>query len=331
VNIGLVGFSGSDSLESNMKDVFESMGHDVEYVEFLPHANLIKRIRLTRILKLAVKSKILQKYNERRLVRIVLRSEFDCVIVFTYAANHLSPSTVAMMRIPGRKVIAWFVDASVNFLPGLFVLAPYDQVFIADYGLYKFLREYSKATLVYMPEGHHPTRHILKKLPPYGTKIAVVGTLYSTRVVQILKLIDAGHNFSFYGGASQEISKTMKMFYADFNPRIYYEEKAQIFAESLCVLNFPHASAWNSINCRVFEVLAAGGILVTPKNEAISHLIEDGKHAFLYDNLNELKEILETIKSGAFDRPRMQTEARLLALENSLLVRAELILGVRES
>ncbi len=331
MNLGLVGFSGSDSLESNMKDVFESLGHEVEYVEFLPYRKLIKRVRLTRISKLAFKSKILQKYNERRLARIVIRKEFDCVIVFTYAANYLSPFAVEMFRAPGRKVFAWFVDGSVNFLPGQFVLAPYDRVFIADYGLYKFLREYSKATLVYMPEGHHPTRHVLETLPPVGKKIAVVGTLYSTRVVQIMKLIDAGYDFSLYGGASQEISMIMGISHAEFYPRIYYEDKAKIFAESLCVLNFPHASAWNSINCRIFEVLAAGGILVTPKSEAISNFLENGKHAFLYENFGELQEILETVKRGEFDRPRMQTEGKLLALENSLLVRAELILDICES
>jgi spore maturation protein CgeB len=136
-----------------------------------------------------------------------------------------------------------------------------------------------------------------------------------------------GYTFNFYGDLSNDLLGDELADLTNFHPKVYYEDKSRVFFEALCVLNLPHPSAWNSITCRVFEVLASGGILVTPRNEAILQLLQDRVHAFLYSDFDELVEILGVIHSGEFDRKRMIVEMKTLSTTNSLRERALTILN----
>lgn len=327
MKIVLIGSDGQDFLESNMKDIFSELGHDVSIVRFIPSLQLAHLGFASRVSKVLLKISFIQNYNEKRIVRSIFKEKAELVVVFTYAANFLTSKSVKEIRGYGTYICSWFVDASVNFLPGRLVVAEYNHNYIADYGLFKSLKDYSWAPMSYLPEGHHPHRHKIPNENHPGSQIAMVGTLYSTRIVQIKKLMKLGYTFNFYGDFSNELIGDELAEITNFYPKVYYEEKSRVFFEALCVLNLPHPSAWNSINCRVFEVLASGGILVTPRNEAILQLLKDRVHAFLYSDFEELLEILGVIHSGKFDRRRMIEEMTTLSMTNSLRERANAILS----
>lgn len=332
LKIGLVGSSGHDALESNMKDVLTKMGHQVEIIEYLPISPILRAKVSSRVLKILVKIRYIQNLNEKRIVNSVLRTNCDLVLVFTYAANFISCESIRKLRDSGIYTCSWFVDASVNFLPGRFVLAEYNRIYVADYGLFSAIKDYCQAPINYLPEGHHPDRHKIPSESTPNSQIAIVGTLYTTRIMQINRLMKFGYQFDLYGGSRGERLANGLAHVGDSNPKVFYEEKSKVFFDALCVLNFPHASAWNSINCRVFEVLASGGILVTPRSEAILNLVQDRKHAFLYGDFDELLEILDLIRSGRFNRRRMIEDAKELSTANSLDFRARTILeGYRET
>jgi len=68
-----------------------------------------------------------------------------------------------------------------------------------------------------------------------------------------------------------------------FGQRLF-EQAARVYADSKICLNI---ALNNDVNMRNFEVLGAGGFLLTKRISALEELMEDGVHCVMYDTIDE--------------------------------------------
>jgi spore maturation protein CgeB len=71
-----------------------------------------------------------------------------------------------------------------------------------------------------------------------------------------------------------------------FGQRLF-EAAARVFADSKICLNI---ALNNDVNMRNFEVLGAGGFLLTSRVESLEGILTDGVHCMMYDNLEQAVE-----------------------------------------
>lgn len=296
MEILIVGGAGPDSLEENLKASFNSLENisAILYI-FPPKSTFEKGKVLNFLLKKSLRFPPLMRHFERRLVRFVKKNNLSDVIVLTGAVKLLRPETISRMKNYVKSVSCWFVDASVNLNPSNSLNAPYDIVFLADRGLRDYLGMVGSRDYRFLSEGYLEGRHLPLGQPNSKMRIAIVGSLYPERISLLEKLVRDGYPISIYGfGLPRSHRNSILKGYIQ-GGLVSFENKSQIFREHVCVLNSFLPSHLDIINCRVFEVLASGGLLVTQHSEIIEEKFGTNQSLITFNNYIELTRSLDSI------------------------------------
>lgn len=116
---------------------------------------------------------------------------------------------------------------------------------------------------------------------------------YLMRLRALLRIQDLG--LRTYGGVewrNPEWAGALTECYTGQTPQ-YREELPSVYYHTLININVFHAQCFNSTNPRVYDVLAAGGFLLTEYRPAIVEEFTPGEHLVCYRNLDELRERCE--------------------------------------
>ncbi|MDX9755820.1 MAG: glycosyltransferase, partial [bacterium] len=102
----------------------------------------------------------------------------------------------------------------------------------------------------------------------------------------------AGQGLVTYGGvewAHPEWAEPLCHCYSGQTPR-YQEDLPRVYYHTQININLFHAQCVNSLNPRVYDVLAAGGFLLTEYRPALEQEFELGRHMVAFSSPDELRE-----------------------------------------
>lgn len=323
MKIAILGSSGLDSLEENMLEAFSSMP-DVEpfLIQWPPNAKMSKLGIIGQVFNKILRFRIVTKVMSPIFLVNIRRLNPDLILVCTGAARTLSPNSVGKLKQYSKAVFCWFVDASVN-VNDFILYSEYDHTYFVDQGLHEYLRPLIRSTNSsvllegYNAQHHRPLREIKRE-----DKIAVVGSLYPERILLLEYLVNQGFEFEIYGfGLPMEYGNgPLNRF--DMKKFLTLEEKSRVFQKSRCVLNNFTPAHLNAINCRVFEAMASGALVVSQTSELLKTTFKDGHDLILFDSFEELVDILGKIYEGKYDEDSIRVNAISAVSTHSLTTRA---------
>ena len=299
----IVGKSGKDSLEQNLIDVASSdFGDNAVLIDFPNLPKLVSKDRRLHFLFLNIaKMKIINNFLSRKLLKTARIFDPHLVVVLTGATDYLTPETMEKLKkIVRGRIVCWFVDASVNLGSARMLFANYDHYYFADRGLLNWFTPFLKDKASLLMEGYHPYRHVSSEITVRNTDIAIVGSLYPARILMLEELVKLGFNIKIYGPGLPSWYGNGILSNRFQGEYLIYESKIRVFDEALCVLNNFHPSHIDIINCRIFEVLASSGLLVSERSELLREVFGEN-NILTYSTFSELVTILTQIVSGEID------------------------------
>jgi spore maturation protein CgeB len=275
-----------DSFEENVSVTLVKMGHEVLNMGML---SIHKKSSTSQRLIKEVRTKFLGSLSdqEKWLLQKVKAFKPELVICLTQA---LSEEVLHDVRKRGIKVVSWWGDTAANMSGKGLCHKEWDMIFIKDhYAAFKLRTINLPAVQLY--EAMNPMWH--KPLSgQQNNKVVIAGSFYDYRHYITTQLIDHKVEVGLYGAkvprwASKEIKErhTGKF--------ITKEEKSQVFGSAMAVLNSTGMSEFSSVNCRAFEIAGTGGLQVMEYRKSIEECFEPGKEILLFNNLDELFEILD--------------------------------------
>jgi spore maturation protein CgeB len=153
-------------------------------------------------------------------------------------------------------------------------------------------------------------------------KIAVVGSLYPERVLLLEYLVNHGFEFEIYSFGLPRGYGNGPLRRFDMKKVLTLEEKSRVYQMSKCVLNNFTPAHLNAINCRVFEAMASGALVVSQSSELLKSTFQNGRDIILFESFEELVEILEKVYAGIYDEESIRKNAISAVSPYSLTTRA---------
>lgn len=342
IKIAIVGFFGADTLEQNLYETFLTfekidvkqlnLGNNyyLKYLKFFSPkiGNFVHKF-IGRIKS----NKFVTNLKSKKMTRILIKFQPDIIIILTGAANSFSANQIKQLKKGiDTYIICWFVDASINIRRGIFLRAPYDIIFFTDQGLVDWFKPLLESRVELLLEGHLHEKHSNSERLGDEVKnyFVIVGTLYPERYELVRKLAQMGFPIKIYGPPLPSWSYDSIVEKNHTNRYIVHQEKSFVFKNALGVINNFHPTHINAINCRVFEVLSSGGLLISEQSNLLRETI-DASAYLAYDNFNALTEILNNILEDSSQFESIKIKAKYISSAHSLQIRAQNILEYYEN
>lgn len=324
MNIAIVGSDGPDSLEGNMLEAFQSIdGVNAEIVHWPPRVSIGRLVFLSRALNRLVRKRIIRSLLAPLLIRHIQSLDSDLILVCTGAARLLPPKVIMTLKKYSKAVFCWFVDASMNMSENI-LRSEYDHIYFIDKGLHDYLSPILKSNgSSVLLEGFNVYHHRASENFQIGNKIAVVGSMYPERMLLLEHLVQLGFQFEIYGFGLPRGYGDGPLRKFDMKQFLTLERKSEVFQNSRCVLNNFHPAHLDAINCRVFEAMASGALVVSQSSEQLRATFVDGKDLLLYDTFDDLVDVLTKIFHEEVDEISIRKSSISAVAAHSLSVRAD--------
>ena len=218
-------------------------------------------------------------YQENRWLEPGLRfdsraGEFDLVLFME--CNDGDQQYAELKDLRTRKRACWFFDTSYypDHLTGLANHIGFDHHFIANP---LNVRHFKNASC--LPYACDSYLHFRQSWTPKNTRCSLVGSIREDRKALASLLESRGIKLDLIGGKFREA-------YID------------ALAESEAVVNQNPSQGYGLYNMRQFEAPAAGAIILTEQRdyEANPDVFQDGLNCFVYENHNDLADILNMLE-----------------------------------
>lgn len=308
MRVGVVGPVADDYLADNILDALGEMGVDavalgpaVPDIAWRPGRMLVE---LGKQVSPKVEARL-----ERGLVAAAVDGRCDVVISVD---GRLSPSAVEAMTGAGVRVALWFPDAVSNLGNLSMFRAPYSAYFFKDRLLTQRLSDLYRIHAHYLPEACNPRWHRPVGAPGADPHIAVVGNIYPTRVHLLEGLLDAGIPLRLHSGGRPKPMEGFRSTELPIGGFVAREDKSRVFREARGVLNNLHPAEMTSVNCRLFEAAAAGGVVLCEERTTLAESFEPGVEVAAYSTFEQLVELARRAMDApdSFDDMRAKASAR---------------------
>lgn len=326
MRIGIVGSTGEDSLELNLLDAFNSLDETEAFLFAFPLGSKTSRSSFLRsVTRRLSHSRLFYSLSEFYLMHQIKKTKINHVLVLTGAAAKLRPTSIKKARKYVQNIFCWHVDSIINMNLKSVMLSNYDVLFVVDSGLQNYLDLIGVKNVEVLHEGFLPSRH-----KPIGRanrfrSIAVVGSLYQERIFLLERLVRDGYPISIYGFGLPRWYGDGPLTALSQNSYVTYEEKSRVFHEHVCVLNTFLPSHIDAINCRVFEALASGAVVVSQYSDSINDFFGGKEALFTFKSYEELCEIFDIILENPEKTNQMRINAVSSVASQNLLTRAKLL------
>lgn len=302
-------FPAPDSFTDNVVYSLRAMGHEVRCLDRLSFRD---RGRFQRSLadSLAVLYPKAWSLHERWAVQVARQWRPDLVLTLTLA---LRGEVLAELKTAGvAACVAWWGDPPAN-MRGMGLLEDgWDRIFIKDPLAARKMRAVGLPAEL-MHEAANPDWH--RPVGAERTKaLAVVGNYYGYRQILVRRLIDSGAELALYGFPPPRWSDPRII---AMHRRLYVTrmEKSAIFDGALATLNCTSMAEGDSLNCRAFEVCAAGGLQLIEPKACLADCYEPGFEILTYESVDEILAHLRraSVEPRWADRVRMAGHKRTVA------------------
>ena len=254
---------GPDTLEFNLKNTLEHMGHEPVVIYDRDVSRFYRSPRLRKYLEEWQRISIehARRLHER-IARRVLDSRPDFVIV-TPRSTHPALTEILKAERPGLPVVHLNPDNLVTLGRGYLFLSHYDALFTKDRFIERFMRDKLKLNAIYLPEAYNPHYHVRPNLPKpdaerkTGIDVLVIGHIYPYRSVFLDRLVSAGVNLTICGTRYSYVSGGWDdRFLGEY---IVGSRKAELIHGSKIVLNTMYYGEVEGVNVKFFEILGCEG------------------------------------------------------------------------
>lgn len=291
--VGVVGALGFDRFADNIIDCLPEVG--VQPVVLGPAFPMSHGWLRRPVLAARTAFDRVDTAYQRRIVAHVERESVSMVI----AVQALLPQTVQDLRLRGIRVCLWFPDCVANLGRQQMLLGDYDALFFKDPLLTKRLADVLHLPVHYLPEACNPARHRPPATANEQPNVVFVGNMYPARARLILELLRHGVEVQIYGPPMPSWLRDDRLVARHAGRYVVGVEKARVFREALAVVNALHPAEMASVNCRLFEATACGGVVLCERRPPLESLFVKEREVLDFTTFEEL---LGRIKWCADDR-----------------------------
>jgi spore maturation protein CgeB len=255
----------------------------------------------------------LSKTDPHAIEKVITASIPTHILVFRYAYKFIKPDVLKKLAKASNCKIYLYDTDSCNLFPNqnefiYFIeneLVIYDEIFSFSKVATDFFIKTRNLPATYFPYGSNP-------ITKANTAAKTIDVLFvgrsSFRRIFLLEYIK--DKVSIYGN---RWNKSYPVISSDLkgqvvNKTVWGNELTDLMFQSKIVLNITNSNFYcveTGLNLRIFEVLAAGGFLLTDHYEEISDLFEIGKEIETYSSGKELKEKVEYYLAHEEERERI--------------------------
>jgi spore maturation protein CgeB len=296
----------ADSFTHNVAHTFREMGHDVLTDPGLAFGMQQSSLRRGVEEVLARASRRWRLRREARIVRLAAEFKPDLTVMCTMT---FEPETVERVRrLSGSPVVCWYGDSPANVLRQHVVSGEYDAVFAKDTDFVRALRSMLGLEAHHLPEACNPAWH-RPVSEREGSELVVAGTLYGYRSALVERLLRAGERVLLYGPApGRWVPAPVRT--AHTGEFLDHTNKARVFGAALaCISSFALSEGQNSVNCRIFETCACGGLLLSEEREAIEPYFERDREYLAYASFEECLDQLRRLRQDYAEARRIRERA----------------------
>lgn len=200
----------------------------------------------------------------------------------------------------------------------------------------KNVKEYynAEAKKVYLWEPYYvPWLHLVEKEPGNNGKIFfAMHAEKDERKVALEDLICNNLPVEIHCWNWEKIFGKKSAYKFDIKPPLWGKEYVQKIGESMATLCFFSKQNNDELTSRIFEIPAAGGLLIAERNNRLSEIFEDGEEVFLFSSTQELVEKCIFIQNNPQRVLQMKKNARnkLKKIKFSILDRCDMAMKIFE-
>lgn len=255
----------------------------------------------------------LAKIEPNAIEEAIINSSPTHILVFRYAYKFIRPEMLKKFAKAANCKIYLYDTDSCNLFPDqnefiYFIeneLVIYDEIFSFSKVATDFFINTRNLPATYFPYGSNPVTKA-------NTTAKTIDVLFvgrsSFRRIFLLEYIK--DKVSIYGNRWNKsypvISSALKRNIV--NKTVWGDELTDLMFQSKIILNITNSNFYcveTGLNLRIFEVLAAGGFLLTDHYDEISELFEIGKEIETYSSGKELREKVEYYLSHEEERMKI--------------------------
>ena len=290
MQIIVIGHSAHDSMEWNIAQALQQMGHKVSVFPIFSKAFfsdqwMDKAAHLKNIIP------NLEEFLYRDFLHKSIELKPDLII---NTKSELPPRVVTLIkRGCAAKIAVWYPDHFVSFGRQYVIGADYDALFFKDEYIVKFFREkLGRKNVFFLPEACNPDIHKPVSLSSedrnrYGCDLTVASNMYYYRARMLEQFMN--YDLKIWGVSYPRwLDSPIRRCY-----QFYYvtgEEKAKAFNAAKIVLNTMHYGEILGVNARTFEAAGCGGFQIADWKPNMALFFEPGKEIVTFQSLEELKE-----------------------------------------
>lgn len=284
MRVMVVGPGEPDSFADNVSHTLRRMGHDVFAI-----GPALRRTGQRRIdhgfALLAEHATPLQAALQSHLVAGAERFRPHVTITVD---RLIGPSAIGRLHELGSLVYLWYPDAVSNLGRHDVFLAGYDRMYFKNPVLVQRLRDIQGLPVHYLPEACNPDWH--RPQGEYGSNdyLAVVGNLYTTRVLLVDRLVRAGVPVRIFGAPLPGWVGFRHLTAHHSGREVHRQQKAAVFRHAVAVLNNVHPAEFAGTNCRLFEATASGALVLTEEREGLRDLFDVPGEVVTFSSFDEL-------------------------------------------
>lgn len=294
MKIFVVGPDSGDTFAHNVAHTLRRMGHEVR-TDPTRDARMMQLGRRERIVD-EVLSRLSRSWRERAERRVVAIAREMKPELCLFTTGTFEPGSVeALKRVSGGTAVCWYGDSAANLRRGHVTSGEYDAVFLKDREFARRLRDVLGLEAFYLPEACNPDWH-RPVAECSGQTVLVAGTSYGYRNRLVERLLDRGEDVRVYGPAPAPWVPR-KVAAAHAGRHLDEKTKAEAFGRALaCLSSFAPAESPLTVNCRVFETCACGGLLVSESRAALAEHFEPELEYVPFDDFEQCLDRLQQIK-----------------------------------
>lgn len=306
MKVAIVGRNAYDSLEGNVEETLNHMGHEArifDVYELFPP-----------LLSGRYKRWIYQLFQVNygfatrcwvSVARRVLWFDPDLVVV-TY--RDVVPEAIACLKAHPKNfpVVHLNPDAITNLGRQYILTSPYDAYFTKEPFLADLMRNKFGLNAFYLPESFSPRVHRKPDRPKWECEeesdvdLVVIASLNPYRVrflEELLVRLPESIKVAIYGKPVRFPWVKTKLWKYHRGGEIYGHEKSAAFYGARIALNTMHPSEFLGVNCRVFEALGSGAFLLSENRDVLRDVAEPNKEAVAFDSVEEaVRKVMHYLK-----------------------------------
>ncbi len=292
MRVAIVGPIGPDTLEFNLQNTLEHMGHEAVVIYDRDVSLFYRSARLRKYLEEWQRLSI--EHSRRlfsRIARRVLDSNPDFVIV-TPRTVHPELSKILKTDRPELPVVHVNPDHLVTLGRGYLFLSSYDALFTKDRFIERFMRDKLKMNAIYLPECYNPHYHVRPDIPkPEAERktdidVLVIGSVYPYRSVFLDRLVAAGVNLTICGSRYGYVSGAWENRFA--GEYVVGARKAELIYGSKIVLNIMYYGEVESVNVKFFEILGCEGFQICDWKPVLPDLATPDREVVTFKTVDEV-------------------------------------------